>query len=172
MQNTILRYGVLGGTVIVGLMLGGILLQGDSPNFKNGEIFGYASMLLALSTIFFGIRNYRDTQLGGAMSFGEAFRIGILIALVVSAFYVIGWLIISNTIAADFSEQYFNHYLQNLKESGLSEAEIEKQAAAARKSVELYENNLLYKVGITFLEIFPVDLVVTLVSALILKKKG
>ena len=171
MQNTIFRYGTIGGVIVVGLMLVAFALQGDTPNFKYGEIFGYTSMLLALSTIFFGIRNYRDTQLNGVISFGNAFRIGILIALVVSAFYVIGWMIISSTIAADFGEQYLSYYLQNLKESGMSEAEIEKQAAAVRKSMELYENNILYKVGITFLEIFPVDLIVTLVSALILKKK-
>ncbi len=171
MQSPVVRYGLLGGIIIFALMLGGILLQGSEPNFEYGQLTGYLTMLLALSTIFFGMRNYRDQHLDGRMSFGQGFKTGILIALIVSAFYVVGWLIISNTIATDFGEQYLNYYVQELKESGLSDTEMQQKIDAAKKSMELYENNLPYKIGITFLEIFPVDLLVTLVSSLILKKK-
>ena len=171
MQNPIFRYGLIGGVVIVLLMSISFLLQGDSMDFEYGELKGYTTMVLALSSIYFGVKQYRDRQQEGKITFGQGFRVGISIALIVSAFYVIGWLIISSTIAADFGEQYIAHYTQELASSGLSEAELKAKIDEVRSIMEKYDNNLAYKIGVTFLEIFPIDLIVSLITALVLRKK-
>jgi hypothetical protein len=56
-------------------------------------LIGYASMLIAFSLVFVGIRNYRDKFNEGVISFGKAFKIGIMIVLIASTMYVVAWLI-------------------------------------------------------------------------------
>ena len=62
------------------------------------------------------------------------------------------------------------YHLQKLKESGESAAEIAKQAAEMRRTKEMYQNPL-YNFAITFMEPFPVGLLMTAVSAFVLRKK-
>ena len=147
-----------------------LMFTGKTMDFSRGELIGYASMIIAFSTIFFGIRSYRDDELSGRITFGQAFRIGIGITLVATAIYVIAWMIISNTIATDFMADYYQHSVEKIRASGLSEAQIEEKIEKMEKFAELYKNPIV-KIGMTFLEIFPVGLVITLISSFILKKK-
>ncbi len=172
MQKLVLRYGLIAGAILVVFMFFSFLLLGGSeePNFQLMEIIGYLTMLIALSSIFIGIKKYRDEHLGGVISFAEGFKMGILISLVASILYVLGWLIISNTIAKDFGEQYFNYYIENLKASDLPEQELQERIESFEKNKDLYSNPLV-QMGTSFLEIFPLGLIITLISALILRRK-
>src|ERR1017187_9822075 len=69
-------------------------------------LIGYASMLVALSLVFVGIRNYRDKYNNGVISFGKAFKIGIMIVLIASTIYVVAWLIDYFFFIPDFMEKY------------------------------------------------------------------
>lgn len=80
-------------------------------------------------------------------------------------------MVISNTIAEDFMSEYYQQSMEKLKASDLSEAEIDAKIAQMDQFQELYKNPIV-KIGITFLEIFPVGFVVSLISALILKRKA
>ena len=53
---------------------------------------------------------------------------------------------------------------------GATEAELQEKAAEMANFKEMYKNPL-FVVVVTFLEVFPVGLIVALVSALILKRK-
>jgi hypothetical protein len=61
--------------------------------------------------------------------------------------------------------------MQNLQAKGSSAAELEAMKKQMAKFKVWYANPL-YNVGMTFVEIFPLGLVVTLISAAILRKKG
>jgi hypothetical protein len=55
--------------------------------------FGFLLLTSTLYFVFVGIRNYRDKYNGGVISFGKAFKIGIMMVLIASTIYFIAWLI-------------------------------------------------------------------------------
>ena len=169
MKRIIWTYGLIAGTIVVAMLAISVPFM-DSPEFmKRGEIIGYATMLVALSLIFFGVRTYRNRHLGGAIPFKQAFFVGLYISLVASAIYVAGWMVISGLFLPDFAEQYAQSTLQHLKDTGASAEEISKHTEDMAYYQELYKNPI-FRAGITFTEIFPVGLIVTIISAIILKR--
>ena len=89
MKKVVLTFGLIAGTVVTASMLIGMsFMHGEQMDFDSGELVGYTSMIVAFSTIFFGIRSYRDNYSDGIISFGKAFKIGLYITLVASAMYV------------------------------------------------------------------------------------
>ncbi len=168
MSRIVLTYGLIAG-IVVSLSL--ILLTSNGGiNMENGEIIGYTVMIIALSTIFFGVRTYRDQHLGGSISFGKAFTIGLYIALVASTIYVLSWLVISGTVRQDFMNEYYTHTVEELRQSDLPEAEVEAKIAEMDEFREMYKNPLV-KIGVTYLEILPVGLLVSLISAFLLRRR-
>ena len=107
MKKNIIIYGLIAGIVVSALMLFSVnnLSHREGIDYDTSLIIGYASMLIAFSLVFVGIRNYRDKYNDGVISFGKAFKIGILIVLIASTIYVAAWLVetgdetISNRIA-------------------------------------------------------------------------
>ena len=168
MKKIILIYGTIAGLIVIGMLL--ITFSSSMVDFENGEILGYSSMIIAFSTIFFAIKNYRDKHLNGSIGFGKAFKIGFGISMVATILYTASWMIMSETIAQDFMNQYYQYSLEQLKASDLSEAEINAKIQDMDDFKELYKNPIV-KIGMTFLEILPVGILISLVSALILKTK-
>lgn len=175
MQKLILTYGGIAGAIVTGMMLiSSTLWMGEEAkmDMQTAEVIGYVSMIVALSMIFIGIRSYREKHLSGVISFGTAFKIGILITAVASVIYAVGWMIFFNTseAAQQFPEKYLAYMAENMQESGKSQEEIDTQITAYRENMETYKNPLVM-FGVTLLEIFPVGLFITLISAFILKKR-
>jgi hypothetical protein len=173
MKKNVLVYGLMGGLVVALLMLFNV------HNFSHCEgnvdmntsmLIGYASMLLAFSLVFVGIRNYRNKYNGGIISFGKAFKMGMLMVLISSTIYVIAWLIDYFFFMPDFIEKYAAHMLDQLKASGASEVEIEQQTREMAEFGRMYKNPF-FNALMTYIEILPVGLVVALISSLILKRK-
>lgn len=69
MTKIVLIFGLISGVIAGGLMwiLMGTVNTG-SIDFDNGMIWGYATMIIALSLVFFGIKSYRDNH-GGRITF-------------------------------------------------------------------------------------------------------
>jgi len=133
-------------------------------------LIGYASMLIAFSLVFVGIRNYRDKFNEGVTSFGKAFKTGIVIVLIASTICVVAWLIDYFFFIPDFMEKYSAHTLDELKAGGASQIEIDKQAKEMANFAKMYKNPF-FNAMMTYVEILPVGLIVTLISSLILKRK-
>ena len=170
MKKLILTYGIIAGVVVSSMMLFSFGGSGVDFDFEYGEIIGYTTMLIAFSTIFFAVKSHRDKYLNGSIQFGKAFKIGIGITLIATIMYVISWMIISETMAQDFMTEYYQHSIEKLRASNLTESEINQQIKEMERFKELYKNPLI-KMGMTFLEIFPVGFIVSLLSAFILKRK-
>jgi Protein of unknown function (DUF4199) len=173
MKKNIIIYGIIAGIVVVIPMLfvtNSIANSNGDVDFDKGMLVGYASMLIAFSMVFVGIKNNRDKYLGGAITFGKAFKTGFFIVLIASTMYVVTWLIDYFFFIPDFTDKYAAHMLEGLKASGASAAEIEKQSAEMAKFGEMYKNPF-FNALITYTEILPVGLIVTLISSLILKRK-
>lgn len=172
MKKIILIYGLIAGIVVaIPMLFTASLCHADSNfDYSKSMLIGYASMIIAFSMIFVGIRSYRNSYNNGIISFGKAFQIGLFIALVASSIYVIGWLIEYYFFIPDFAEKYSAHEIEQLRAKGASATEIAEETRKMASFVSMYKNPL-FVIMMTYAEILPVGLIVTLISALILKKK-
>jgi hypothetical protein len=168
MRKIILTYGIIGGIIVSAMMW--LTLGSGKHDFDNGELIGYTTMVIALSTIFFGVKTCRDKHFGGRITFGKAFLIGLGITLVASTLYVGSWLVMDSTTKQDFMGAYYEHTKTELEKSGTPPAEMEAQLAELREFQEMYKNPLV-KVGFTYMEILPVGLLISLICAGLLRRK-
>jgi len=169
MKKTVLVFGVISGLLVATLCLAFIALCYKAGHDGNMYI-GYASQILALSLVFVGVKNYRDKENGGIISFGKAFKLGLYISLVASTIYVVAWLVDYYMFIPDFMDKYAAHVLQQAQHSGKSAAEISKETAEMANMKEMYKNPV-FVILFTYLEIFPTGLIISVITALILKKK-
>jgi hypothetical protein len=172
MRKVVITYGLISGAIITCLFLISMYLWSKGIiNFDNGEYFGYGSMLVALSMVFFGIKSFRDNQSGKSIGFWKGAQVGILITLLASFVYAAGWEVYMQTNPRNtFIEEYTAHYIGKLKEKGVSQEEIDKTASQMASFREMYKNPII-RFGMTLMEILPVGIIVTLLSAAILRKK-
>lgn len=168
MLKIALVYGAISGSVIIAVMILGMILGGGHGSATGGAVFGYTVMLLALVLIFLGVKRHRDQSLGGVIKFGPALGLGVAIAAVAGVFYVIGWEI--NLAATDYAfiSEYAQGAIEQKQAAGASAEEIQKITESMEKFAEQYKNPA-FRMPITFLEIFPVGLLVALVTAAILR---
>ncbi len=172
--KNVLIYGIIAGIIVSSLMLLSVNYMSHcegNVDFETSMLIGYASMLIAFSLVFVGIKNYRDKYNSGIISFGKAFKIGIMIVLIASTIYVVAWLIDYFFFIPDFIEKYSTHMLEELKASGATQIEIDKQVEEMASFAKMYQNPF-FNAMMTYMEILPVGLVVTLISSLILKRKA
>jgi hypothetical protein len=87
-----------------------------------------------------------------------------------SLMYAITWEVFYNLAASDFMEKYTEHYISSLEKEGASAADIEAARKEMAASSEMYKNPF-FRFGITLMEIFPVGLLITLISSGLLRKK-
>ncbi len=174
MKKNIIVYGLIAGAIVSVLMLSSVNYLSHcegNVDYDTSMLIGYASMIIAFSLVFVGIRNYRDKYNEGVISFGKAFKIGILIVLIASTVYVVAWLIDFFFFIPDFMKKYAAHMLDELKASGASPEEIDKQTKEMAYFGRMYQNPF-FNAMMTYTEILPVGLIVTLISSLILKTKN
>ncbi len=171
MKKIVLTFGLIAGGVIAAMFAITLpLTLNGTIDLSNSQLLGYSIMVLAFLMVFFGIRTYRDNNNGGTITFGRAFKVGILITLITAAVYVVSWEIVYYNFLPDFAERYAALTIQKLREEGASAAAIAKTTQDMARFAELYKNPL-FNIGMTFMEIFPVGLIVTLISAAILRRK-
>ena len=175
MKKIVLTFGIIAGLICGGMFFIMAPGEGETMDFENGHLYGYITMTIALSTIFFAVKQYRDKYNGGVIKFRKAFLIGLYVTLVAGVVYMIAWEIFTATSDIDFVSQYMDYSKSLLVEQGMSDAEITAELAPQMEMMEKYRTNRPFRMGLTFLEITPVGLLISLISALIfgvfLKKK-
>ena len=169
MKKTILTFGLISGA-ISSLMMWAFIPFIDQIGFDKGMVIGYTTMVLSFLLVFFGIRSYRDNVAGGKISFGKAFAVGILITLVSCMCYVGSWQVLYFKVMPDFAEKISQHAVDQVIASGASREVIEAKVQEMKSFIEMY-NNPLFNAALTFLEPFPVGLIMTVISAAILRKR-
>jgi hypothetical protein len=169
MKRIVLTFGLISGAIL-SLMMAVTLPFHDQIGFEYGMVIGYASMVAAFLLIYFGVRTYRDSVAGGVVSFGRAFQIGMLIACVASACYVVTWEFIYPRIGDQYAASHKAQELAKARAAGASQAEIDAKTAEIDRNWKLYEN-IAIRVPITFFEPLPPALIIALVSAAILRRR-
>jgi hypothetical protein len=169
-MNTIFKFGIISGLLLVVFTWAGELIFGLNPeNFNKQEIYGYASMILGLSVIFFGVRRYRDELEGGSIGFAKAFKVGVLTDLVTSVIYFIYMMIYYRWISPDFMQIYSEFYREKIATSGLPADEIARQLADMDANMALYMNPN-FNSFVMFATVFLIGFLVALISAAILRR--
>jgi len=170
MKKIVLTFGLIAGAILSLMMLGTLPFM-DKVGFDKGYVIGYTSMVLAFLLVFFGIRSYRENIGGGAITFGRAFSVGILIVLIASVCYVVTWEIVYFKLAPGFADRYANYVMEKLRSSGASQQAIQAKLEEMKMLKGLMDNPLT-NAALAFIEPLPVGLIITLISAAILRKKA
>jgi len=166
MKKIVLTYGLISGVIGAVLMLAHVPFMDGS---NKALIIGYAGIVLSALLIFLGVRAYREKVGNGKLSFGRGFAVGILIALISAACYVAAWEVVYYN-SPEVADHIFDKQVEDLRATGAPQEKIDEAAREIESFKKLYSNPLV-NVAFTFIEPFPVGLLITLISAAILRRK-
>ena len=163
-----LIYGVIAGLVVgVPLSVTTLTMSGHAM-MSYGMVIGYLMMLIALSAVFLAIKNHRDRDLGGVIKFWPALALGLGVSLVAGVIYVIAWELSCAIAHVDFAGGYAKAMIAQQEAKGVTGAALDK-IKTEMQAFKIQYANPLYRWPMTFIEIFPVGVIVSLVSAGLLR---
>jgi len=171
MKRQVLIFGLILGTILAGNMLYMVTRIYNNPEFETNAILGYTTLVVIFSLVFFGIRNYRDKELNGVISFGKAFKTGALIVLLGSTIYVVIGLSYYYLFIPDFLDKFIAHVLYGATQDGANASELAAKTEEMEQFREMYKKPL-FAILISYMEVLPIGLIVAFISSLILKKKA
>lgn len=170
MKKTVLTFGLIAGAICSVMMLATVPFA-DKIGFDKSAILGFTTIVLSALLVFFGVRSYRENVSGGRLTFARGFAVGILITLISNFCYVATWEILYNKFMPDFADKYSAYMVERAKASGASQQSIDKKVQEAQRFKQQYHNPAI-RVASTFVEVFPIGLAMTLLSAAILRRKA
>jgi hypothetical protein len=168
MLRTILKYGVIAGLIVGGFEVGTVAAFSGMPPLKYGMVIGYTTMLIALSAVFVGIKRHRDVDRGGVIGFWPAFGVGLGISFIAGIFYVAAWEVVQAMTHMDFASSYAQASIASEKAKGAS-AEALAKLTADMETFKVQYADPMFRLPMTFVEIFPVGVLVSLLSAGLLR---
>ena len=169
MLKKILSYGAIAGLIAGGaLSLVVVGLGENAPHGGLGMLVGYLIMLAALSLVFVAIKRHRDDAPGGTIRFWPAFALGLGVSFVAGVIYALAWETTLAVTGMDFAGSYANSIIEQQKARGVSGEALAKLVAELERFKASYANPA-YRLPMTFIEIFPVGVLVSLLSAVILR---
>jgi hypothetical protein len=167
MTRIILIFGIAAG-LIVTLPMDLMLAHAEHDSAATSLFTGYLMMVLALSMVFFGVKRLRDRDLGGAIRFAPALLTGLGISAVAGVIYVIGWEITLRLTDFAFIDSYSTGAVEAARAKGASAAEVAAVVAQMDEFRRQYANPF-FRLPMTFIEIFPVGVLISLISAALLR---
>lgn len=174
MKKVVLTFGLMAGLIIAGLVwVTAILVEKGAIGFNRLEVVGYASMIIALSMVFFGIKSYRDNSAGGTLRFWKGVQVGVLISLIAGVLYWFGAIsygIVNPGFDERFMKQFTELKVGQLEAQGAPKEKIDGAKAEVEMMQGLFKNPVLFFL-VCMMEILPVGFIVTLISAGLLRKR-
>ncbi len=167
MSRIILFFGIAAGLIVI-VPMSLMLANAEHGSAATSMFTGYLIMVLALSLIFFGVKRLRDRELGGVIRFVPALLVGLGISAVAGVIYVIGWEITLAVTDFAFIDSYSTGAVEAARAKGASAADIEAVILQMDEFRRQYANPL-FRLPMTFVEIFPVGVLISLISAALLR---
>jgi len=168
MKNTVLRYGTRSALCILLLVIiSAVALK--NLDFSTQEIYGYASIIISLSFVFFGIKHFRDQENNGLLSFGKGLIIGLLISLFASITFGLYNVIYVEYINPDFMTAYYDDAVTQVSKT-LSGEELQAKLKTMEEEKASFSNPFM-NFSLMFLTVFMIGLIISLISSLVLSKK-
>jgi amino acid transporter len=140
MQTVGIKYGLICGLVyiIVGL-ISIVFGQEMQSNWILGILVVLVTVVGSFFVIFYGVKEYRDTVNGGALTTGEAVKLGALIALIAAIMAALFNLLYHYVIDPEYMERMLASGRETLEERGMTDEQIE----SAMKWTVMSQNPLL-----------------------------
>ena len=168
MFRTILKYGVISGLIVGGFEFATFVMFAGMPPLKYGMVIGYTTMLIALSMVFMGIKRHRDVERGGVIGFWPALGVGLGISVIAGVFYVAAWEAVQAWTHMDFASAYAKAIIGQEQAKGAS-ADALAKLTAEMDAFKIQYADPSFRLPMTFAEIFPVGVLVSLISAGLLR---
>jgi hypothetical protein len=165
MKQTALRFGLYSILVVIVLSSIHFFILMKTLTYSQMELAGYLTMFLSMIFVFFGLRYYRNEKNHGILSFGQGLKLGSLIVLLPAVFFALFDLFYSKVINPDWVKDC----LEGMKR-GMTEAEFEVKSAEFNKQLELFNNPFMHFL-LMFITVFIIGFIVTIISALALRRK-
>jgi hypothetical protein len=169
MRRAAVIFGGISGALAVALAAASVPLI-ESGSYRKADAFGYASMVLSMLLVFFGIRSHREREGGGRITFGRGLLVGVLITLIACACLIVAFELIYFWFVPDFGEKFAACMVQRVREDGGTPQEIETARSQATMFKRLYDNPWT-NAAVTFATSFPIGLAASVISAAILRKR-
>jgi hypothetical protein len=169
MKKVVLIYGLVSG-VVSAILLVATIPYINSADFRKGDVLGYASIVLTVLLVFFGVRSYRENAARAGLSFGRGFAVGILITLISCGCHVVTFQMIYFKFVPDFGDRFAACMVERAKTSGGDPRKIDETAKTAQRLKQLYDKPGT-NAAVAFAEAFPVGLIATILSAVILRRR-
>ncbi len=124
-----LRYGLIGGLILVAISLVGQVagLADPTQPYSAGSII---NSILTYGTIIailvLAVKFHRDSNQNGFITFGQAFGLGVLAALVMGVISAIYSYVFFAFIDPGFLDQVVEMQKEQMLESGMSESEVDQ----------------------------------------------
>lgn len=171
MKQSVIKFGIQSFTMACVLFLAGFLVgEQIDLDFNTMAIFGYASMVISLIFVFFGIKHYRDHINDGKVGLGKAIAIGLLISLFAAIGFGIVDFIYTSMINPNFAIEYKDFTLAQLQESNLSADELKVKTQELEASMDMMSNSSVMAF-VMFATVMIIGFIISLISALILQRK-
>src|SRR5262245_32428759 len=166
----IISYGIIGALIVGSLMYAGSLdfAKDGHQSSTGGLVVGYLTQVIALTFVFLGVKAHRDNALGGVIKFFPALGIGLAISAIATLGWVISWEIVMGMTHFDITGMMKEQMVAQAQASGGGEAAVQKAITDAENFGKMYQNPL-FRMPMSFMEMFPVGVLVSLISAAILR---
>lgn len=127
---TALRYGIIGGLLVIVIGLVQYLLGVTSTA---SQVLGWLSMLIVIVLPVLAIRGHRDNDLGGYISYGRGLGTGVLTALIIGLITAIWTVVLYNVIDPGIADVIMQAQTEGMEEAGMSDEDIENAMAMTSK---------------------------------------
>ena len=166
MNKTVIKFSIYGFLAAIILFLSALVF-GENLSYGAQEVLGYSSMVLSLIFVFFGIKNYRDKENGGTISFGKAFGIGMLITLFAALGFAIIDFVFTTYLNPEFVDEYIGRLILDAEKTFSGDELVAKKAELEeyRKSMTSFAMALLM-----FATVILIGFIISLISSLVLHK--
>ena len=152
---------------------------------------GTIGLLIPLNTMFAGLSAIVDRESGAQrellaapiprrlLVFGNlavafaitALQIGVLITLIAGVMYELSWEISMSQMSDDFIAQAFEHQFTEMKANGATDADIQLAREKNEQFLTYYRIFPIRFLITIMVELFPVGLVISIITAALLRKK-
>ena len=168
MKKIVWRFGLYAAFLLIVLFLLKFAILGND-NWALQEVLGWASMVLGLLFVFFGIKHYRDHVNQGVLSFGKGMKVGLLIILIPTVAFGIFDVVYIKLINPDFFDKYYSFYSTQMQQT-LPQAEFESWKTKMEASKKMFQNPFVNFLVMSA-TIFIIGVIITVISSLILMRK-
>jgi hypothetical protein len=169
MKQTAIRYGMYALLGILFLSCIHFFILMDRLSYEQLEVIGWLTMGLSMIFVFFGIRYYRNEKNNGVLSFGQGLKVGVLIVLFPAIFFGLFDVLYVEVFNPGWLDDYYNYQRELLIKKTAADKLADKLKTMENQK-EFFANPL-FQFLVMSLTVFVMGFIVTIISALALRRK-